>query len=85
MLKQCFLDYFLFFTFRPNLLFQTPIIKCKRMEFNFFEGMKYAKFQPIPLASLAWNNRGSNGDYFTLYEVRKGDYFALKICFHTLS
>lgn len=47
---------------------QTPIIQCKRMEFNFYEGMKYGKFDKIPLASQGWMNRGSNGDFFSLYE-----------------
>ncbi|XP_034255189.1 probable ATP-dependent RNA helicase DDX28 isoform X1 [Thrips palmi] len=38
------------------------------MEFNFYEGMKYGKFEKIPLASQGWLNRGSNGDFFSLYE-----------------
>ncbi|KAE8747989.1 hypothetical protein FOCC_FOCC005184, partial [Frankliniella occidentalis] len=47
---------------------QTPIISCKRMEFNFYEGMRYSKFEAVPLASKGWLKRGSNGDFFTLYE-----------------
>ncbi|KAK3909192.1 putative ATP-dependent RNA helicase DDX28 [Frankliniella fusca] len=47
---------------------KTPIISCKRKEFNFYEGMKYGKFEAVPLASQGWLKRGSNGDFFSLYE-----------------
>lgn len=47
---------------------KTPVIQCKRMEFNFYEGMKYGKFDVVPLASKAWMHPGSNGDFFSLYE-----------------
>lgn len=47
---------------------KSPIIKCRKMEFNFFEGMKYGKFETVPVCSKSWFNRHSNGDYFTLYE-----------------
>ncbi|XP_058792978.1 probable ATP-dependent RNA helicase DDX28 [Phymastichus coffea] len=48
------------------------IIQCKRSMFNFHEGDTYPKFQPIPLASRAWQHRKSNGDYFTIYPLKEG-------------
>lgn len=47
-----------------------PLITCKRPEFNLYQGDHIpvdAKLESIPLASLAWKNRKSKGDFFILH------------------
>lgn len=47
-----------------------PLITCKRPEFNLYVGDKvpvHAKFKSLPLASSAWKNRKSKGDFFILH------------------
>ncbi|XP_072756777.1 probable ATP-dependent RNA helicase DDX28 [Anoplolepis gracilipes] len=48
---------------------KTPIIVCKRKEFNFYEGQKYSKFEPIPLASKGWQHYKSKQDHFFIYSL----------------
>ncbi|XP_050450558.1 probable ATP-dependent RNA helicase DDX28 [Cataglyphis hispanica] len=48
---------------------KTPIIVCKRKEFNFYEGQTYSKFEPIPLASKGWQHYKSKGDFFFVYPL----------------
>ncbi|XP_070168642.1 probable ATP-dependent RNA helicase DDX28 isoform X2 [Polyergus mexicanus] len=48
---------------------KTPIIVCKRKELNFYEGQKYSKFEPIPLASKGWQHYKSKGDFFFVYPL----------------
>ncbi|CAL8111469.1 unnamed protein product [Orchesella dallaii] len=42
-------------------------IHCKRPEFNHYVGQSYSTKKDTPLASGAWRNRKSTGDFFTLY------------------
>lgn len=44
----------------------TPIISCKRKEYNHYLGQTYDKFAVVPLASKGWGHRKSSGDYFTI-------------------
>ncbi|EFN69972.1 Probable ATP-dependent RNA helicase DDX28 [Camponotus floridanus] len=48
---------------------KTPIIVYKRKELNFYEGQKYSKFEPIPLASKGWHHYKSKGDHFFIYPL----------------
>ncbi|KAL6437714.1 hypothetical protein ACFW04_004236 [Cataglyphis niger] len=48
---------------------KTPIIVCKRKEFNFYEGQTYSKFESIPLASKGWQHYKSKGDFFFVYPL----------------
>lgn len=50
-----------------NVEEKTPIIVCRRKEFNFYEGQIYPKYMPIPLASKGWHHYKSKGDYFFVY------------------
>ncbi|XP_003488593.1 probable ATP-dependent RNA helicase DDX28 isoform X1 [Bombus impatiens] len=45
---------------------KTPIIKCKKQMYDFYEGDKFSKEKPI-LASQSWKNRKSKGDHFFIY------------------
>lgn len=44
----------------------TPIITCKRSELNHNKGQSYSKFASIKLATKGWQNKKSDGDYFTI-------------------
>ncbi|KAL6268749.1 hypothetical protein P5V15_001874 [Pogonomyrmex californicus] len=48
---------------------KTPIIVCKRKEFNFYEKQTYPKYEPIPLASTGWYHYKSKGDHFFIYPL----------------
>lgn len=48
---------------------KTPIVVYKRKELNFYEGQKYSKFEPIPLASKGWHHYKSKGDHFFIYPL----------------
>lgn len=48
---------------------KTPIVVCKRKEFNFYEGQKYSKLETIPLASKGWQHYKSKGDFFFVYPL----------------
>lgn len=48
---------------------QTPIISCKRKEFNFYKGQTYSKYVPIPLATKGWHHYKSKGDYFFIHPL----------------
>ncbi|XP_042210547.1 probable ATP-dependent RNA helicase DDX28 [Homarus americanus] len=44
----------------------TPIISCRRKQYNHYLGQSYNKFKEVPLASKGWGHRKSVGDYFTI-------------------
>ncbi|RLU24678.1 hypothetical protein DMN91_002767 [Ooceraea biroi] len=44
-----------------NVEGKTPIIECKRKEFNFYEGQTYPKREIIQLASKGWHHYKSKG------------------------
>lgn len=47
------------------------LITCKRPELNLYQlQQSQAKFNSIPLASSAWRNRKSKGDYFIIHSQR---------------
>ncbi|XP_063975914.1 probable ATP-dependent RNA helicase DDX28 [Diachasmimorpha longicaudata] len=46
---------------------RTPIVICKRKEFNFYKGTAFKKLDTIPIASQGWHHNKSKGDYFTIY------------------
>lgn len=48
---------------------KTPIIVYKKKELNFYEGQKYSKLDPIPLASKGWHHYKSKGDHFFVYPL----------------
>lgn len=50
---------------------KTPIIVCKRKEFNFYKGQTFSKFDTVPLASGAWSHQKSKGDFFTIYPLEE--------------
>ncbi|XP_015121420.1 probable ATP-dependent RNA helicase DDX28 isoform X2 [Diachasma alloeum] len=53
---------------------RTPIIECKRKEFNFYKGTTLKKFDTIPIASQGWHHLKSKGDYFTIYPDIEDDH-----------
>nr|XP_012231835.1 PREDICTED: probable ATP-dependent RNA helicase DDX28 [Linepithema humile] len=52
-----------------NVEGKTPIITCKRKEFNFYEGQTYSKYEPIPLSSKGWHHYKSKGDHFFIHPL----------------
>ncbi|XP_014483096.1 PREDICTED: probable ATP-dependent RNA helicase DDX28 [Dinoponera quadriceps] len=48
---------------------RTPIIACRRKEFNFYKGQTYSKFEPISLVTKGWHHYKSKGDYFFIHPL----------------
>lgn len=68
---------------------KTPIITCKRPEFNHYQGQTYPKFEGIKLASKGWLHNKSKGDYFIIHgdanNIKdKTERHAFKKSFHKL-
>lgn len=50
-----------------------PIIRCKRSQLNHYPGIKYGKFEEVPLASKGWNHKKSRGDFFVINPFFEGE------------